>query len=119
MKKSLIKWREDGDEEGAEPDFLEGGKGGLRREPTPFPKEMRAMAKRVQNMRNQQQVSLKWVEGVTMGTTSFFYSMYHIYDLVLRLHMNLLSLPENTIPMLYFLQKLKGSTNKRQGVTDG
>ena len=56
MKKSLIKWREDGDEEGADPDFLEGGKGGLRREPTPFPKEMRAMAKRVQNMRNQQQV---------------------------------------------------------------
>jgi hypothetical protein len=25
----------------------------LRREPTPFPKEMRAMAKRVQNLRNK------------------------------------------------------------------
>ena len=61
VKKSLVKWREGGtdmgdsdghgfDDNHSNEDF--GGKG-LRREPTPFPKEMRAMAKRAQNLRSK------------------------------------------------------------------
>ena len=46
-RKSTVKWREESpDEEGF------GGKG-LRREPTPFPKEMRALAKRAQTVRSK------------------------------------------------------------------
>ena len=35
------------------PDAIPPTQSNLRREPTPFPKEMRAMAKRVQNLRNK------------------------------------------------------------------
>ena len=61
VKKSLVKWREGGTDIGdAEKATgfddnngdIAGGKG-LRREPTPFPKEMRAMAKRAQNLRSK------------------------------------------------------------------
>jgi erbb2-interacting protein len=62
QKKSLVKWREggtdigDADGHGFDDNQANGDTGGgkgLRREPTPFPKEMRAMAKRAQNLRNK------------------------------------------------------------------
>ena len=62
LKKSLVKWREGGadigDKEGVRfdanyPNDDMGSGKGLRREPTPFPKEMRAMAKRAQNLRSK------------------------------------------------------------------
>ena len=58
QKKSLVKWREGGGDIGDTGDISDdlengemGASKGLRREPTPFPKEMRAMAKRAQNLR--------------------------------------------------------------------
>ena len=53
LKRSLVKWA------GEEQDLDKTGN--LRRAPTPFPKEMRAMAKKVQNMREKKRV----VEGPT------------------------------------------------------
>jgi Leucine-rich repeat (LRR) protein len=49
-RRSQVKWA--GDYQHPE-DVAPSGMTSLRREPTPFPKEMRAMAKRVQNLRNK------------------------------------------------------------------
>lgn len=48
-KRSLVKWA------GEEQDLDKTGN--LRRAPTPFPKEMRAMAKKVQNLREKRRVA--------------------------------------------------------------
>ena len=48
-RRSQVKWAGDYQV----PDALPPSQSSLRREPTPFPKEMRAMAKRVQNLRNK------------------------------------------------------------------
>ena len=48
-KRSLVKWA------GEEHDLDKTGN--LRRAPTPFPKEMRAMAKKVENLREKRRVS--------------------------------------------------------------
>ena len=48
-KRSLVKWA------GEEQDLDKTGN--LRRAPTPFPKEMRAMAKKVENLRDKKKVA--------------------------------------------------------------
>ena len=48
-RRSQVKWAGDYQH----PDAPPPSQSNLRREPTPFPKEMRAMAKRVQNLRNK------------------------------------------------------------------
>ena len=50
-KRSLVKWA--GEEQLQDLHDKTAGSGGLRRAPTPFPKEMRAMAKKAENIREK------------------------------------------------------------------